>query len=72
MNKLITEVNNAVEKFIAEKQIVIQNTSIYVSIFSNMGNGFARRISASESPRSKKEFFDALEEYDELCIKGVK
>ena len=72
MNELIAKVNNEVTKFFTEKQILIMNNRIYVSIFSNMGNGFARSVSPSDSIRMKEEFFKALNEYNKLCIKGVK
>ena len=70
MNDLIEKVNSAVDKFFSEKEVVIRNAAIYVTIFGYSDNGFARKINLSSSPRMKKEFFDALEEYDKSYMKG--
>lgn len=67
MNKLLKLVIDATDNFITEKDITIRNNSIYLSIFSSINSGFARKVSPSDSPRTIKLFFKELKAYDEEC-----
>ena len=67
MNKLLKLVIDAADNFITEKDITIRNNSIYLSIFSSINSGFARKVSPSDSPRMIALFFEELRAYDEEC-----
>jgi len=69
MESLFKKIREATEHFITEKEIRFFNGAYYVAIYSSENSGFARKISYSDSPRTKQLFFEAIKEYDKLCNK---